>query len=95
MLRITLIHQDKETVTLGLDGNLVGASVSTLKNECLDYRDKNNMTVILDFSGVFYIDPNGVRILESINDEKLRIVNCPMFIEKLLENLPSMKKGDA
>ena len=94
MLRITLIHQDNETVTLGLDGNLVGAFVSTLRNECLDYKNKKNMTVILDFSEVYYIDPNGVRILESIYDEKLRIVNCPMFIEKLLENLLSMKKGD-
>ncbi len=94
MLRITLIYQDNETVTLGLDGNLVGAFVSTLKNECLNYKDKKNMTVILDFSGVYYIDPNGVKILESINDEKLRIVNCPIFIEKLLENLTSIKKGD-
>lgn len=87
MLRITLTYQDKEAVTLRLDGKFVGACVSTLKKECLTYQDKKNKTVILDFSGVSYIDSNGVRILESINDEKLQIVNCPMFIEKLLENL--------
>ena len=87
MLRITLIYKDKQAVTLRLDGKFVGTSVSTLKKECLTYKDKKNKTVILDFSGVSYIDPNGIRILESINDEKLQIVNCPMFIEKLLENL--------
>ncbi len=94
MLRITLTYLDLETTRLRLDGKLVGTCVSTLKDECLIHKDKKNKTVILDFAGVSYIDPNGVRMLESINDEKLRIVNCPMFIEKLLENLISVKKGD-
>ena len=94
MLRITLIYQDEEAVTLRLDGKLVGTCVSTLKEECSTYKDKKNKTVILDFSGVSYIDPNGVRTLESINGEKLQIVNCPMFVEKLLENLISVKKGE-
>lgn len=93
MLKITLTYQDDKTVTLRLDGNLVDPFVSTLKKECLIYKDKKNKTVKLDFSGVFYIDPNGVRILESMYDEKLQIVNCPIFIERVLENLISVKEG--
>ncbi len=87
MLRISLIYEDKEAVTLRLDGDLVGTCASTLKKEFLTHKDKENKTVILDFSGVSYIDDNGVRILESITDKKLQIVNCPMFIEMLLKNL--------
>ncbi|MEQ9617698.1 MAG: STAS domain-containing protein [Deltaproteobacteria bacterium] len=94
MLRITLIFQDAEAVTLRLDGKLIGTCVSTLKKECLNYKDKKNKTVILDFSGLSFIDRDGVTMLESINDEKLQIVNCPIFIEKLLENLISVMKGD-
>lgn len=92
MLRITLLYMNLEVVRLRLDGRLVGTCVTNLKEEFLNYRDEKNKTVILDFSGVSYIDSSGIRMLESINDEKLQIVNCPMFIEKLLENLISAKK---
>lgn len=87
MLRITLMSLSLESVILKLDGKLVGTCVSTLREECLSYKNKDNRTVILDFSGVSFIDPEGVKMLESIKDERLHFVNCPMFIKKLLEHL--------
>jgi len=33
-------------------------------------------------------------MLESIKDEKLQIINCPLFIEALLQDLISEEKGD-
>ena len=89
MLRITLLYMDSEKVRLKLDGRLAGLNVASLKHELLNYMDGKHKTVILDFSGVSYIDTSGRSMLESINDGKLKIVNCSMFIEKFLENLIS------
>ncbi len=94
MLRITEMFEDVKTITLKLDGKLVGTCISHLEEQCLNYKAKKNKTVLLDFSGVSYIETDGVRMLESIQDEKFQIVNCPLFIEALLQDLISEEKGD-
>ena len=87
MLRISLISQDVETVKLRLEGRLISCCVSELKKECLSYINNKNKRVILDFARVSFVEPNGVDMLRNINSDKLCIVNCLIFIEKLLEDL--------
>lgn len=93
MLRITETSKDEKTVTLRLDGKVVDVWVSDLERQCLYHKDEKNKTVILDFSGVTFIDNEGVRMLEEIKDERIRIVNCSLFIEALLRNLINSNKG--
>ncbi|MER3446680.1 MAG: hypothetical protein C4291_07450 [Candidatus Dadabacteria bacterium] len=57
-----------------MDGKLVDSWVPDLGKLCLHYRDEKNKTVVLDFSGVTFIDDRGVRMLENIKDEK--IISC-------------------
>jgi anti-anti-sigma regulatory factor len=59
---------------------------------CLHYKDEKNKTVVLDFSGVTFIDNEGVRMLENIKDEKIKIINCSLFIQKLLHKLATNNK---
>jgi anti-anti-sigma regulatory factor len=87
MFRTTEISEDERTVTLRLDGKLVHAWVSNLEMLCLHYKDEKNKTVVLDFSGVSFIDNDGVRMLENIKDEKIKIINCSLFIQTLLHKL--------
>jgi len=87
MFRTTEISEDEKTVTLRLDGKLVHAWVSNLEMLCLHYKDEKNKTVVLDFSGVNFIDNEGLRMLENIKDEKIKIINCSLFIQKLLHKL--------
>ncbi len=61
MLITTEISKSDRTVTWRLDGNVVGMWVSDLEKFCLNYRDEKNKTVVLDFSGVTFIDNKGVR----------------------------------
>jgi anti-anti-sigma regulatory factor len=68
--------------------------VAFFKEECVRYTKNKEKTVLLDVSGVSYIDTNGVKMLESIKDENLQIINCPMFIEALLKDLISINRGD-
>ena len=87
MLRITETSQDEKTVTLRLDGRVVATRVSELEKLYIHYRDEKNKTVVLDFGGVSFIDGNGVKILESIRDERVKITNCSPFIRSLLHDL--------
>ncbi len=87
MLRITETSQDEKRVTLRLDGKVVGTRVSELEELCLHYRDEKNKTIVLDFGGVSFIDSNGVKMLEKIKDERVKIINCSPFIRSLLCNL--------
>jgi anti-anti-sigma factor len=87
MLRITEISEDDKTVTLRLDGKVTGTRVSELEELCLHYRDEKNKTIVLDFEGVSFMDSNGVKMLEKIKDERVKITSCSPFIRSLLHNL--------
>lgn len=93
MLRVTEISEDNKTVKLRLDGRLVEAWVSGLEEMCLHYRDEKSKTVVLDLSGVTFIDNQGVRMLENIKDGRLKIINCSLFIEALLNSLTVSNQG--
>jgi anti-anti-sigma regulatory factor len=87
MLRITEVSKDDEAITLRLEGKLVGTWIPELEKICLHHRDEKNRSMVLDFSGVTFIDKKGVRMLESIKDERVEIINCAPFIGSLLCNL--------
>jgi len=87
MLRITVISKDDEAITLRLEGKLVGTRIPELESMCLYHRDEKNKTVILDVSGATFIDKKGVRMLESIQEERVKIINCCPFVQSLLSNL--------
>ena len=93
MLRITEISEDEKTVKLRLDGKIVEAWVSDLEEMCIRYRDEKSKTVVLDLSGVTFIDNRGVTMLEKIKDGRLKIVNCSLFIEALLNSSVVGSKG--
>jgi anti-anti-sigma regulatory factor len=85
MLRITETSKDEKTVTLKLDGKMVGALVSDLEELCLHYRNEKGKTVVLDFSGVTFIDNKGLTMLRKIKDNRVIMVNYSLFIETLLD----------
>ncbi len=87
MLRITEISTDDEAIILRLEGKLVGKCIPELERMCLYHRDEKNKTVVLDCSGVTFIDKHGVRMLESIQDERVKIIDCCPFIQSLLSKL--------
>jgi len=93
MLKITVAFEDERTVTLKLDGRLTCEYLTDLKKLCVSYRNDRNKTVALDFSGVTFIDSRGVAMLDNIKDENLRITNCSLFIEALLNKPVSDNKN--
>lgn len=92
MVKITETVGDEKAVTLRLDGKLADTWVADLEKICLHYRDEENKSVVLDFSGVTFIDDNGVSMLEKIKDDRIEIINCSLFIETLLHDLINNKR---
>jgi len=84
MLKITEASKDNKAVILRLDGKVVGELVSDLERLCLHYRDQEKKNIVLDFSGVSFIDNKGVKMLWKIKDERIKMVNCSSFIRLLL-----------
>ncbi len=87
MLRITEISADEKSVTLRLDGKVVNTSLSDLERLCLHYRNDENKNVVLDFSGVTFMNNEAVEMLKRIKNQRIKIVNPSLFIETLLGDL--------
>lgn len=85
MFKITKTEEDERTINLRIDGKLVEDWQSEF--ERLYLRIRKGRRIILDLSGVSFIDDSGIDFIEKIKDERIDIVNCSPFIESLLGNL--------
>ena len=84
MLRIDKVYENLSTVKLKLEGTLVGEWVLLLEEKTLECLE-NNKKVLLDFSGLRFVDEHGMEMLRRLPPEKIAITNCPRFIEELLK----------
>lgn len=83
-LRITRIEAtDAGLLTLRVEGRVVAEAVGLLEREC--WRSLAEAPrVLVDFAGVTFIDGRGVGMLKRVSSERLRVVNCSVFVEHLL-----------
>jgi len=85
MLKITTIAKDDKTVTLQLEGRMVGPWVQEVRREC----EKGlavSSKVILDLSGVTFVNDQGIKVLKALKGEDtVLLVCCSLFLSALLE----------
>ena len=87
MLRITKTFEDDEAITLRLDGKVINSTLPDLEKLCLYYRDRAKKTLLLDFSGVTFIDGGSLTKLAKMKDGRVKMVNGSLFVETLLSGL--------
>ena len=92
MLRITENTENGTTVRIRLDGTVTSASYSELEEVCLRHREAPEKTILVDMSGVMFMDNEVASKLASLRSEQLIIINCSPFIETLLN---TVKRSDA
>ena len=85
MLRISRAKDEPSDVTLKLEGRIVSAWVSLLKEECLSIL-KEKKTVWLDFSDVTFVDDRAVEMLKGMARNGVRLMNCSPLVESLLHD---------
>lgn len=83
-LRITKINEEPSHILLKVEGAVTGNCVGILEEECKGWIKKDK-TIQLDFSGVTFIDHDGVRMLRRLESAQLQINHCPDFIHQLLK----------
>ncbi len=88
MIRITFIDESS-SATLKIDGAICGGDAELLKREC-QRLCQQGLAVVLDMSGVSYVDDAGLSAVMRLKDGGLRITGCSIFIKGLLQ----MEEGE-
>lgn len=84
MLKITAIPEDNETVTLQLEGRIVREWVDEVRREC-ERSLAERSRVILDLSGVTFLDDQGIKLLKTLEGDCVRLSRCSTFLAALLK----------
>lgn len=87
MLRITENTENGTTVRIRLDGTVTSTSYSELEEVYLRHREAPEKTILVDMSGVVFMDNEVASKLARLRSEQLIIINCSPFIETLLNTV--------
>lgn len=84
MLKISENIFARETVTLRLEGRIVGPWVEELKQAC-EPLVKNGGRVALDLADVAFVDETGVTALAGLSAQGTKLLNVTPFVAKQLK----------
>jgi anti-anti-sigma regulatory factor len=84
MLRIARVEKSGSGCVLRLEGHVIGPWVEELRRSCEDALATCSF-VVLDLSGVSFIDRPGIPLLLRLRDRGVTLVNCSGFVSALLE----------
>ncbi len=87
MLRITENTENGKTVRLRLDGTVNLTSYTELEAACSRHREAPGTIILVDMTGVVFMNNEVATKLAGLRSEQLRIINCSPFIETLLNTV--------
>ena len=85
MLRISQAGKANHSVTLKLEGRVVGPWVGELRQVCETLLTEGR-TLKLDFADVTFADASGVAALSSFKSRGVTFTNCSPFVEEQLKS---------
>ena len=83
MLKITRIADDELSITLQLEGKLIGSWVDELQLVCEQCQAQRRET-ILDVADLRFADDQGVRALRALRGKRIRMRGASSFLTELL-----------
>jgi len=84
MLKIEISEHREEGVTVSLEGRLVGPWVGEVLRACTPYLDDRN-GLTLDFTGVSFVDRDGVALCRRLRRSRARLRNCSPFVKEQID----------
>ena len=87
MLRITENTENGKTVRLRLDGTVNLTSYTELEATCSRHLEAPGTIILVDMTGVVFMNNEVATKLAGLRSEQLRIINCSPFIETLLNTV--------
>jgi hypothetical protein len=85
MLKISQAGKANPSVTLKLEGRVVGPWVGELRQVCETLLIEER-SLKLDFADVTFVDASGVAALSSLQTRGVAITNCSPFVEEQLKS---------
>ncbi len=87
MLKISQAGRANHSVTLKLEGRVVGAWVAELSQLC-ELMLGEGRKLKLDLTDVSYVDADGVTVMASFKTRGVTLKNCSPFVEEQLKPSP-------
>ena len=91
MLKISQAAKANHSVTLKLEGRVVGPWVGELRQICETLLTKGQ-PLRLDLTEVTFADTDGVAVLSSFKSRGVRFRNCSPFVEEQLKSSIEVQK---
>ena len=89
MMRITTTAQDESwRTTLAVEGWIVGRHAELLATEC-KRRLASGEQLVLNLTGVPYVDARGASTLATLRDRGVAITGCSPFVQELIKRSAS------
>jgi ABC-type transporter Mla MlaB component len=85
MLKISQSATANHSVTLKLEGRVVGPWVAELRQVC-EQLLTDRKALKLDLTDVTFADASGVSVLSSLKSRGAIVTNCSPFVEEQLKN---------
>jgi ABC-type transporter Mla MlaB component len=85
MLKISQAGKANHSVTLKLEGRVVGPWVGELRQVCETHLNENR-PLKLDLSDVTFADASGVAVLSSLKSRGVTFTGCSPFVGEQLKN---------
>ena len=83
VLRITKVSDSAELTSLRVEGQVVSHWIAELEHE-IKRSLGGERQVVLDFSHVNFVSLDGAKMLKSLDDKNVAIINCSGMIKALL-----------
>ena len=81
MLKIEVARQTGGRVTIRLEGRMVGPWVEEVQHACEPYVSNGHL-LTLDFSGVSFVDRDGVTLCRTLRQRRTELRNCSPFVKE-------------
>lgn len=93
MLKISESRQVKQTVTLRLEGRIVGPWVAELQQVCQQMLEKDR-GLTLDLAEIVFLDEAGINLLARLRSRGTELLNLTPFVAEQLRSVDALKVTD-
>jgi len=87
MLKISEGKRSKQSITLRLEGRVVGPWVGELQTICEPLLG-NGRKLSLDLAEVSFVDESGIPMLVGLRSRGAKLLNATPFVEEQLKSVP-------